>query len=97
MFELHPDAVIEAWEARRHYSEIDPDLGERFYRAVDAARRRIAAAPERWPTHLHGTRHLLVRGFPYRLVYVIEGGTVVLLAVAHAKRRPGYWRKRLEN
>jgi mRNA-degrading endonuclease RelE of RelBE toxin-antitoxin system len=33
--------------------------------------------------------------FSYNLVYVVESDEIVILAVAHHKRRPGYWRGRL--
>lgn len=36
-----------------------------------------------------------VADFPYRVVYDVEGEVLVVVTVAHAKRRPGYWRDRL--
>jgi hypothetical protein len=35
-----------------------------------------------------------VAKFPYRIVYVIVASNIDVVAVAHAKRRPGYWRAR---
>lgn len=35
-----------------------------------------------------------VTGFPYRVVYFVEHEVLTIVAVAHAKRRPGYWRDR---
>ena len=40
-------------------------------------------------------RRTLVHNFPYQLIYRIRDGEIVVYAVAHQKRRPGYWRKRL--
>ena len=40
-------------------------------------------------------RRLLVKRFPYQLIYRVEGDEIVIYAVAHQKRRPGYWRKRI--
>ena len=42
-----------------------------------------------------GARSLLLSGFPFRLVYVPSSDEVLVLAVAHSGRKPGYWRGRL--
>jgi len=42
-----------------------------------------------------GARRVLVRGFPFALVYLELAEEIRVIAVAHAKRRPGYWRRRL--
>jgi hypothetical protein len=36
-----------------------------------------------------------VTGFPYRIVYFVKDEVLTIVAVAHAKRRPGYWRERI--
>ena len=38
-----------------------------------------------------------VNGFPYRVVYFVAGEQLVVVAVAHTKRRPGYWRDRVRS
>jgi hypothetical protein len=53
---------------------------------------QIGEAPERWPAHLHGTRRFMLRRFPFSVVYRPHEDFVEVVAVAHAKRRPGYWR-----
>jgi toxin ParE1/3/4 len=50
-----------------------------------------------WPISQYDPRtqrHLLSK-FPYSIVYVVRDGDVTVAAVAHAKRRPGYWRERI--
>jgi hypothetical protein len=42
-----------------------------------------------------GVRRLLVDRFPYALVFVESETEIRVLAVAHTRRRPGYWRSRL--
>jgi hypothetical protein len=42
-----------------------------------------------------GTSRYVFAKFPYKLIYFVDGGVVVIVAVAHDKRRPGYWRGRL--
>jgi len=36
-------------------------------------------------------RRFLLTGFPFALAYVVDGDSVTVLAVAHLRRRPGYW------
>ena len=55
---------------------------------------RIEESPERWPSYIEGTRRLLFRRFPYFAVYKVLPQAVHVLAIAHARRRPGYWRRR---
>ena len=44
--------------------------------------------------HLHGTRKFLLRRFPYGVVYRITKSAIQVIAVAHGRRRPGYWKSR---
>lgn len=44
----------------------------------------------------HGVRRLLIERFPYSVVFVQHGNDVRVLAFAHHKRRPGYWRNRMK-
>lgn len=92
--ELHPAAEAEAREAFVRYRERDPVVASRFIAALDKAIERIADNPERWPDYLHGTQRLLVRRFPFVIVYRVVAQRVLVVAIAHQKRRPGYWRRR---
>ena len=93
-FEFHPEALLEAWEARRWYAKRDPRAAESFLAELDHAQQQVIAHPDRWPPYLHGTRRYRFRRFPYLLVYHATTEHIVVLAVAHAKRRPGYWKTR---
>jgi len=55
---------------------------------------KILEAPERWPEHLQGTRRFLLHRFPFSIVYRLKGDVIEVVAIAHAKRRPGYWKRR---
>ena len=52
-------------------------------------------APAQWPMFQSGTRRYVFPTFPYSLVYFVENDTLNVVAVAHDKRKPGYWRSRL--
>ncbi|MEX0881070.1 MAG: type II toxin-antitoxin system RelE/ParE family toxin [Thermoanaerobaculia bacterium] len=91
---FHPNARDEAYRGVEYYRERSPIAAERFGAAIEHAVAVIADSPERWPRHLFGTRRYVFSGFPYSLVYRVGQKSVEVYAVAHAKRRPGYWRRR---
>ncbi len=93
--DFHPDAAGEAVGARRWYDEIDPKLGADFSAELEKAILRIATVPQQWPQHLHGTRCINLQRFPYLVVYRHSGDQIQVIAVQHARRRPGYWNSRV--
>jgi plasmid stabilization system protein ParE len=92
---FHPRAIVDARAARRWYARRSLALANRFLVELDEAVRLIAAAPGQWPAYLHGTRVYRLRRFPYLVVYRETAAAVEVLAVAYARRRPGYWRRRV--
>lgn len=92
---LHADARAEALEAQAWYWERSEGAGDAFLLELEQALDEIAENPDRWPSYLGGTRRFALRRFPYLLVYRRKARGVQVIAVAHAKRRPGYWRPRL--
>ena len=73
-------------------------LGIRFVEAVEAALERIGShpsigGPAPGVPEAVGARHVVVAGFPFSLVYIDLGLELRVVAVAHAKREPGYWMK----
>ena len=96
---LHPAAEEELQAAALWYEEQLPGLGARFLDAVAGAVGQIEvfpAAGSPLPRRVRGhlLRRRLVAEFPFALVYLEHGGLLTVLAVAHARRRPGYWRGR---
>jgi toxin ParE1/3/4 len=88
------EAVADAEGATRWYAERSPAAARRFSEELDAAEEAIAAHPEAWPAYQHGARHYLLRRYPFSVVYRIEPERVLVVAVMHHRRRPGYWRQR---
>lgn len=95
--EYHPDAVSEAAAARSWYAKVAPRLGVAFADELAWATDQIAAAPNRWTQHRHGTRIVMFRHFPYVVIYRHHDNRVQIIAVHHAKRRPDYWRIRIRD
>lgn len=91
---LFPEAEAELTANERWYAQRSPSAAEAFIAEVDAAFGRIAEAPETWPRYRRGTRRFVLRRFPFSIVYRTEADVVYVVAVAHAKRRPEYWRRR---
>ena len=93
--DLHPEAIGEGREARLWYRARSHSVEDRFRVALRRAIGGIREAPGRWPADDDGLRFCRVPGFPYRLIYWTEGDYSLVVAIAHSKRRPGYWKLRL--
>ena len=91
---FHPEALLEFEAAAAHYDGEQPGLGHRFIGNVESALDRICAFPSGSPELLPGVHRCLVRVFPYAILYAEHDGGVVVLAIMHCHRRPGYWRHR---
>jgi toxin ParE1/3/4 len=90
-------AASEEWAgATRWYEERRPGLGAEFHDAVVAAIALIETHPDTGSLSARRppTRELTLARFPYKLVYRARSQDLYVVAVAHAKRRPGYWRQR---
>jgi plasmid stabilization system protein ParE len=95
--ELHPEAIEEARAARLWYAERSPLAAAAFVAELDWAVAAIGEAPARWPRHLGEARRFVMRRFPFTVLYSELQDRVEVVAVAHTKRRPGYWKHRLRN
>jgi toxin ParE1/3/4 len=71
------------------------DASVAFLSDVFAALERISEAPRRWPKYLHGTRRFVLYRFPFSVIYLEDPDQVTVIAIAHNKRRPGYWKHRV--
>lgn len=94
--DIHPEALRELAEAVVWYEDQYPGRGRRFHDAVAKEFARIREAPAsflQWRRRLPA-RSTVVPRFPYTIFFVTEP-RVVIIAVAHDKRRPGYWIRRL--
>ncbi len=66
-------------------------LGRRFFAEVRRAQNLIAQFPESAAEILPGIRKRVLRKFRYSIIYATEKDVLLILAVAHHSRRPGYW------
>lgn len=96
---LEPEAREEFLAAVEWYRERSAAVARRFVEEVERGLNEIRLKPESWPRAPHvpevlEVRRILLRKFPYALVFLLVGDEIRVLAVAHGRRRPGYWRKR---
>ena len=92
---FHPEARDEFVAAADYYSAAVPGLGDRFLLAVRRTLDMVLTHPTSGAPRRATARRVLVTGFPYDVVYQVREDLVEVLAVAHQRRRPNYWRKRL--
>jgi plasmid stabilization system protein ParE len=93
---FHRDAIAEFEAAVDWYRENSEQAADDFVLEVDQAIARISENPLMWEEYLHGTRRYLLHRFPYLLVYLLYDNQVQVVAIAHRRRRPGYWKSRLK-
>lgn len=92
---FHPGARIEIEEARKWYENRAVGLGDRFVRAVDAAVTATLRTPNAHMRISGEARRVMVRRFPYSIVYVPVDGDLLIISCFHHKRRPDSWATRL--
>jgi plasmid stabilization system protein ParE len=84
------DEAFEYYESRRQ------GFGEDFRKAVREQVQRIASHPDAWVLVRPGIRKCRGSCFPYDVIYQKSGEKILVLALAHRKRRPLYWRDRIK-
>jgi plasmid stabilization system protein ParE len=93
--EFLPQASTELFEAAEYYESRQEGLGWRFRSEVLEICRLIVQHPTLWRERPAGYRRVNCPVFPYYIAYFIRKDVIVVAAVAHGHRRPGYWRERL--
>lgn len=89
-----PPAREELNDAAAFYEASVPGLGVAFLDDVERAIMTIRGSPEIGASMGRGFRKAILRRFPFIIVYVPRDEETVIVAVAHQRRRPGYWRGR---
>jgi plasmid stabilization system protein ParE len=96
-FYFHPEADAEFIDAASYYGERSLIVGIEFIKVIDEAIAWITEMPHAapaWPGRPN-VRRRVVSKFPYAIVYVVESAAIRIIAIEHAKRRPGRWLHRL--
>jgi plasmid stabilization system protein ParE len=96
MTSVAASAQLELRAAAHWYSEREQGLGEDFVLEVDRSLGALAEGAHRHPFWRPGRpyRKVFVHRFPYVIFFTCDDDEVVVLAIAHRKRKPGYWLRR---
>lgn len=93
--ELHETAEVELWEAIDWYDEQREDLGKEFARELERVVKVISSTPERFPIVFGQARKVVLKRFPYIIIFEVRDQLIIILAIFHTSRQPKQWQKRI--
>ncbi|HEY6987765.1 MAG TPA: type II toxin-antitoxin system RelE/ParE family toxin, partial [Bryobacteraceae bacterium] len=82
--------------ATNWYRQRSVRAAELFLDELDRAVAQLQTDANRFPEYLFGTRRLLLRRFSYLVIFRLTTTAIEVIAIAHGRRRPGYWRERVD-
>jgi toxin ParE1/3/4 len=91
---FHPEAAAEVERAQAWYEDRSVLAAAGFLQELTRAIQRIRVAPETYPAAEYGTRRIVLEQYPFSAFYMVSSDEIFIVAVAHHKRRPGYWAMR---
>jgi plasmid stabilization system protein ParE len=92
--EFQEEALLDYESASQWYLARSYTAASKFTDEIGLAIERIAEHPQRWPSGAGGTRKLILQHFPFVVIYRELAAKILIVAIAHGKRRPGYWKER---
>jgi len=92
---VHPEAQLEAEAAIEWYGHRSPSAAGRLVVELRSALDRIQQSPNQFPTLAFDTRRIILGRSPYTIVFRETTTEIEIVAIAHGRRRPSYWRERL--
>ncbi|MEM9767238.1 MAG: type II toxin-antitoxin system RelE/ParE family toxin [Cyanobacteria bacterium P01_D01_bin.71] len=87
---FHPEALSEYAEAIQYYTKQRVEVAQAFINAIEDAVYRIQESPTRYAAIDEDIRRCMAYQFPYGVLYAIEKDYILILAVMHCSREPGY-------
>jgi toxin ParE1/3/4 len=94
LLSIHETAEVEINEIADFYDLVNPGLGMVFITEIHRTIQNIDMFPDAAPIVRGRIRKRMLLKFPYSLIYSLRPDEIRILAVAHQKRRPFYWRGR---
>ncbi len=91
---FHEEAEQEIFDAANFYEEVSHTLTIEFFDELFSVIDTVVASPNRNQEISKGFRKSNLKRFPFKVVYKIENEKIVVVAIAHHKRKPNYWKKR---
>jgi plasmid stabilization system protein ParE len=98
-YRFHRAAEAEFLAAVDWYDDRDPQVAADFAKLVRDAVQLIVELPDAWPRwpSRDDVRVRVLHRFPFSVIYSVVFDMVVVIAVAHHRRRPGYWLRRVSH
>ena len=93
-YSFHEAAEKEFFAAIEYYESCQSGLGLRFSEEVYAGINRIIEHPDAWTQIDSKTRRCLINKFPFGILYLVFENNVLIIAIMHLQRKPGYWESR---
>ncbi|MDJ0844436.1 type II toxin-antitoxin system RelE/ParE family toxin [Crocosphaera sp.] len=92
---FHPEALTEYAQAVQYYLEQNNKVAQAFIDAIEKTIYRIRETPTRYPIVDEEIRRCMTKKFPYGILYSIKPDSILILAIMHCSRKPGYWKNRI--
>ncbi|MGE5343120.1 MAG: type II toxin-antitoxin system RelE/ParE family toxin [Candidatus Omnitrophota bacterium] len=92
---FHPEALKEYEESALYYKRISIDLAISFVNCVEIGIQKIIENPKAWSIIKEDVRRHLIKRFPFGIYYTLENDGIIILAIMHMSRKPGYWISRM--
>ncbi len=93
---FHPEAEEEFYEAIEYYETCKQGLGLDFAKEIYSTIERIVNFPRAWSKLTKDIRRCLVNRFPFGVIYTIQENQIIILAIMHLNKKPGYWKERIK-
>jgi plasmid stabilization system protein ParE len=91
---LLPEAEKELLDAAQWYSEQSVGLDYEFMRCIDEATAKLGRTPFMFPVVYRGKRRVLVKRFPYAIIFDVLEDEILIYAIFHFSRNPKRWKQR---
>ena len=92
---IQSQAQQEINEAFDWYFKRSLEAADAFLTEIGESLAQIVSRPQLYTAYTKNTRRRILVNFPYPVIFQEKDDVILIVAVAHAKRRPGYWRKRI--
>jgi len=95
-YQFYPDAFDEHYDSVAFYQQRLPGLGADYLAEFDALMLQICHSPQHYPRiAAPDIRRAGLKRFPFHIIYRVMPTHIIVLAVAHQRRRPAYWARRI--
>ena len=91
---FHPEAAAELEAAFAWYEARSRKVADQYLAELDRAITVILESPGSWERVIGAWRRYPLRRFPFLIFFRETNSGIEIVAVAHGRRSPGYWRER---